>query len=179
MELESIKKGEYEYENHEDSRYNFSISYDEGIMPEHLLASASVPVNFDYTHVPTSSHDNRRGEYSAIDCKYNNIKKNNELGKKVTTRCCWDGGLLSNSPLREVISSHKLFWELQRETKLIHGINLAGEIALISQIYKYTLLIYGHQRKKKFRMIMTKFLIEKTTLLIKIRQIMIKRLLFL
>jgi NTE family protein len=113
---------EYEYENHEDSTYNFSISYDEGIMPEHLLASASVPVNFDYTQVPTKyeyfSHDNEREEYSAIDCKYNNIKKSNKLGKKVTTRCCWDGGLLSNSPLREVISSHKLFWELQRETKL-------------------------------------------------------------
>ena len=58
--------------NHEDDSYNFSISYDEGIMPEHLLASASVPVNFDYTHVPTkydySSHAHGNRDYSAIDC---------------------------------------------------------------------------------------------------------------
>lgn len=66
---------EYKYENHEDDSYNFSISYDEGIMPEHLLASASVPVNFDYTHVPTkydySSHANGNRDYSAIDCNDN------------------------------------------------------------------------------------------------------------
>lgn len=111
---------EYKYENHEDDSYNFSISYDEGIMPEHLLASASVPVNFDYTHVPTkydySSHANGNRDYSAIDCNDNKTKEGNKL-KKITTRCCWDGGLLSNSPLREVISAHKLFWELQREAK--------------------------------------------------------------
>jgi NTE family protein len=111
---------EYKYENHEDDSYNFSISYDEGIMPEHLLASASVPVNFDYTHVPTkydySSHANGNRDYSAIDCNDDKTKEGNKL-KKITTRCCWDGGLLSNSPLREVISAHKLFWELQREAK--------------------------------------------------------------
>ena len=111
---------EYKYVNHEDDSYNFSISYDEGIMPEHLLASASVPVNFDYTHVPTkydySSHANGNRDYSAIDCNDNKTKEGNKL-KKITTRCCWDGGLLSNSPLREVISAHKLFWELQREAK--------------------------------------------------------------
>jgi NTE family protein len=111
---------EYKYENHEDDSYNFSISYDEGIMPEHLLASASVPVNFDYTHVPTkydySSHANGNRDYSAIECYDNKTKEGNKL-KKIPTRCCWDGGLLSNSPLREVISAHKLFWELQREAK--------------------------------------------------------------
>jgi predicted acylesterase/phospholipase RssA len=106
----------YKYENYEDRRYDFSISYDEGIMPEHLLASASVPVNFDYMHVPTEYDYSSLGkeDYFSIACKDNN----DNLGEKLTTRCCWDGGLLSNSPLREVISAHKLFWELQREAKL-------------------------------------------------------------
>ena len=44
-------------------------------------------------------------------------KEDNKLDEKLTTRCCWDGGLLSNTPLREVISKHKLFWEVQREVK--------------------------------------------------------------
>jgi NTE family protein len=112
---------EYKYKSHEDPSYDFSISYDEGIMPEHLLASASVPVNFDYTHVPTeydySSGDNEEGDYPAIACNDNKANEDNILRKKITTRCCWDGGLLSNSPLREVIGAHKLFWELQRKAK--------------------------------------------------------------
>ena len=107
---------EYKYENPEDHSYDFSISYNEGIMPEHLLASASVPVNFDYTHVPIkydySLFDDGKREYSDVAC---NTNENNKVEEKVTTRCCWDGGLLSNSPLREVISAHKLFWEVQLE----------------------------------------------------------------
>ena len=114
---------EYKYENHDhdDSRYDFSISYDEGIMPEHLLASASVPVNFDYTHVPTkydySSRDNGKSDNSTVACKDSKPNGDIILEKKITSRCCWDGGLLSNTPLREVISAHKLFWELQRKAK--------------------------------------------------------------
>ena len=67
--------------------YNFSISYDEGIMPEHLLASASVPVNFDYTHVPTkydySSHANGNRDYSAIDCNDNKTKEGMNLAREI------------------------------------------------------------------------------------------------
>jgi predicted acylesterase/phospholipase RssA len=112
---------EYKYENPEDHSYDFSISYNEGIMPEHLLASASVPVNFDYAHVPTeynySLRDNGKREYSAVACEDNNTNENSKSEEKIRTRCCWDGGLLSNSPLREVISAHKLFWEVQMEVE--------------------------------------------------------------
>ena len=112
---------EYKYENREDPSYNFNISYDEGIMPEHLLASASVPVNFDYTHVPTeydySSGDSEEKDYSGIACNDNKTNEDNILRKKITTRCCWDGGLLSNSPLREVIGAHKQFWELESKVE--------------------------------------------------------------
>src|SRR5215208_4475213 len=113
---------EYKYENPEDHSYDFSISYNEGIMPEHLLASASVPVNFGYTHVPIkydySLQDNGKREYSAVACEDNNTNDNSNSEEKITTRCCWDGGLLSNSPLREVISAHKLFWEVQMGIEL-------------------------------------------------------------
>ena len=112
---------EYKYENREDPSYNFNISYDEGIMPEHLLASASVPVNFDYTHVPTeydySSGDSEEKDYSAIACNDSKTSEDNTLRKKITTRCCWDGGILSNSPLREVIGAHKQFWELESKVE--------------------------------------------------------------
>jgi NTE family protein len=91
----------YEYKNPDNPAYDFEIDYSKGIMPEHILASASVPVNFDYTHVPT------KYDYSSISSTMRNYS-NAACDKK--TRCFWDGGLLSNSPLRELISEHQLFW---------------------------------------------------------------------
>jgi NTE family protein len=102
----------YKYGN-PDPDYNFEIDYSKGIMPEHILASASVPVNFDYTHVPTkydySSSFSTMRDYSNVACD-----------KK--TRCFWDGGLLSNSPLRELISEHQLFWRAKNKLEF-HEIN--------------------------------------------------------
>ena len=54
------------------------ILYKNGITLDHVLASASVPKNFDYVEI---------------------------MGKKF-----WDGGILSNTPLRETISEHISFW---------------------------------------------------------------------
>ena len=99
----------YEYKNPDDPDYDFEINYSKGIMPEHILASASVPVNFDYAGVPTN-YDYSSSSFSTIR-NYSNVA----CDKKI--RCFWDGGLLSNSPLREVISEHKLFWEAERDVK--------------------------------------------------------------
>jgi predicted acylesterase/phospholipase RssA len=99
----------YEYKNPDDPDYDFEINYRKGIMPEHILASASVPVNFDYAGVPTN-YDYSSSSFSTIR-NYSNVA----CDKKI--RCFWDGGLLSNSPLREVISEHKLFWEAERNVK--------------------------------------------------------------
>jgi NTE family protein len=67
----------------------YSIEYQQGITIEHVMASASVPIYFDYTAI--EAKDTATGTSSK--------------------RFFWDGGLLSNTPLREVISEHKLFWE--------------------------------------------------------------------
>jgi NTE family protein len=74
-------KSEYnvhDVENH-DRTYEKSIFYENGITTDHVMASASVPKNFDYVEIKGSKF--------------------------------WDGGLLSNTPLREVISEHNLFWK--------------------------------------------------------------------
>jgi NTE family protein len=54
------------------------VNYDKGIMPEHVMASASFPLYFDY---------------EVVD------------GRKF-----WDGGILSNTPLREVLQAHRDYW---------------------------------------------------------------------
>jgi NTE family protein len=65
----------------------YAILYD-GIELNHIMASSSVPLHYVYT------------EIEAINSK----------GEK-ETRYFWDGGLLSNTPLRELISEHILFWK--------------------------------------------------------------------
>lgn len=61
-----------------------SIEYEKGIDVRHVIASASVPVHYDYTVLETASNKERH---------------------------FWDGGLVSNTPLRELVSEYKTFWE--------------------------------------------------------------------
>jgi NTE family protein len=61
-----------------------AVEYDDGIDVRHVIASASVPVHYDYTVLEDVSHNGRR---------------------------FWDGGLISNTPLRELVSEYKTFWE--------------------------------------------------------------------
>lgn len=44
---------EYGY-NQQSNRYNQKIHYDRGLMVEHIVASASVPIHYDYTYVPVN-----------------------------------------------------------------------------------------------------------------------------
>lgn len=65
--------------------YKHLIRYDDGIRLEHVMASASVPLFYDYTVINEPSSG--------------------------SPRYFWDGALLSNTPLRELISEHTLFWK--------------------------------------------------------------------
>jgi predicted acylesterase/phospholipase RssA len=68
------------------------VRYDKGITSDHVLASAAVPVNFDYVPLEVES--------------YNSTTKRYEQN----TRYFWDGGLLANTPLLELIILHRQFW---------------------------------------------------------------------
>jgi predicted acylesterase/phospholipase RssA len=67
-----------------DVKDHSAIEYDAGIDVRHVIASASVPVHYDYTVLEDVSHKERQ---------------------------FWDGGLISNTPLRELVSEYKTFWE--------------------------------------------------------------------
>lgn len=71
----------------EEKRY--AVFYD-GIELNHVIASSSVPLHYGYTEIE-AINSNREKE----------------------TRYFWDGGLLSNTPLRELISEHLLFWKIK------------------------------------------------------------------
>jgi NTE family protein len=85
---------EYDKNEVNEDAYEHVISYDKGIDVEHIMASLSVPLH--YTHTELRAQE--RASYDPI-------------------RRFWDGQLLSNTPLRELISEHKKFWENQIKTK--------------------------------------------------------------
>jgi hypothetical protein len=70
---------------------SITLKYNRGIKLEHVMASASVPVNYDYALVPIDSSDLSKGN-----------------------RRFWDGGVLSNTPLRELIQAHEDYWNVKR-----------------------------------------------------------------
>lgn len=63
------------------------MRYNKGINIDHVVASSSVPINYNYAEVNMDYVDVSKG-----------------------TRKFWDGGLLSNTPLRELIQSHENYW---------------------------------------------------------------------
>jgi predicted acylesterase/phospholipase RssA len=79
--FDSYPKKELEYGRFNKGSYKFSkrvITYDKGIELKHVMASASIPLFYDYEII-------QRHKF-------------------------WDGGILSNTPLREVLQAHRDYW---------------------------------------------------------------------
>jgi NTE family protein len=97
-----------------DERNRHAIFYD-GIELDHVIASASVPLNYDFTKIKAIK--------SVININDNTFE---EDPNDEDLRHFWDGGLLSNTPLRELIGEHVLFWEkklgIDDSTKLLDEI---------------------------------------------------------
>jgi NTE family protein len=78
------------------------IRYDKGITVDHIIASASVPINYDYTTLE-------------VENNFRNTNVNNNTSNNKHKGYFWDGGLLSNSPLRELIQSHRDYWLMMND----------------------------------------------------------------
>jgi predicted acylesterase/phospholipase RssA len=75
----------------------YKISYPGGIILDFVMASGSVPINYQYAKIDDVD------ALKLIDSQGNPVFEK-------TVRYFWDGGLLSNTPLRELIQSHKDYW---------------------------------------------------------------------
>jgi NTE family protein len=84
------------YSNDESGKY--AIFYDQGVEVEHILASASVPVNYNYTKL------------EAVEFSYNKNEETISTTSSANPRYLWDGQYINNTPLREVINEHQRYW---------------------------------------------------------------------
>ena len=75
--------------------------YDQGITIDHVMASASVPVSFDYVNLEAERYDPNTKSY---------------LKEK---RFFWDGSILVNTPLMQVVLSQRQYWYFGKGVKNI------------------------------------------------------------
>jgi NTE family protein len=106
--------GKHIIENGNEIGYEHIIRYDNGITADHVIASASVPINYDYTLLEVESYVPSTA--ATTTKKKNNINNNQSISytnhRSYTKSILhfWDGGLLSNTPLTQVMLLHRNYW---------------------------------------------------------------------
>jgi NTE family protein len=107
---------EFARRSNEQEGYEHVIKYNDGIPADFVLASGSVPVNYDYTKLVE--------DYSSVAKNNNNVNdnskntSNNDFTSDKKVRYFWDGGLLSNTPLRETVIEHRRYWHFIRKREV-------------------------------------------------------------
>jgi NTE family protein len=92
------------------------IRYDKGITSDHVIASGSYPVNFDYASLEVESYDTSSSNSVKNDAPYirkdsSNRNHNDPLNHyKKEIRYFWDGGLMANTPLSQMVLLHRSYW---------------------------------------------------------------------
>jgi NTE family protein len=84
--------GKYIVQVRKEVGFAHTIMYNDGITADHVIASASVPLNFDYTPLEVESYN-----YTTFSYEKN-------------IRYFWDGGIMSNTPLTQVVWLHRDYW---------------------------------------------------------------------
>ncbi|HYA84116.1 MAG TPA: patatin-like phospholipase family protein, partial [Candidatus Bathyarchaeia archaeon] len=100
----------------EKEGFEHVIRYEDGIKSDFVLASCSVPVNYDYTRLNVETRTMIMEEQ---DDNTNVGEKNNGLSSDARNevRFFWDGGLLANTPLRQTILAHRYYWQRVRKVE--------------------------------------------------------------
>ena len=86
-------------ENQKVIGFEHVIKYPQGITSDHVIASASVPINFDYSKIEAERYDPQTKSY------------------KKETRYFWDGGILANTPLLQVVMAQRQYWYFGKKVK--------------------------------------------------------------
>ena len=99
--------------NPENEAFEHVIRYEEGIKSDFVLASSSVPVNYDYTRLNVETRTLAvEGQNENAAMEDNNRPSSNS---NTSLRFFWDGGLLANTPLRQTVIAHRHYWHRVRK----------------------------------------------------------------
>ena len=79
------------------------IDYGDGVTIDHIMASGTLPEFYNYAEVSIHTTNKQKAQDPAFLPNIN--KRNNNI------RYFWDGGLLSSTPLRELLHTHREYWK--------------------------------------------------------------------
>jgi NTE family protein len=116
---DGTRKTEYgRFLTHDNREIGFEhvAHYDEGITSDHVIASGSFPVNFDFAKIEVESYNPASSEIS-INLEDDVSKKGNSISFTKEMRYFWDGGLMSNTPLMQLVLLHRKYWYMIRGLK--------------------------------------------------------------
>jgi NTE family protein len=106
--------GRFIKQNGNEIGFEHVVHYDKGITSDHVIASSSFPVNFDFTKIEVESL-NSEGSDRTGNLKETSSKNDYSYVKDI--RHFWDGGLMSNTPLMKVVLLHRKYWYKVRGLK--------------------------------------------------------------
>ena len=95
------------------------IKYDDGIKADFVLASCSVPINYDYTRLNVETRVMYDVGQDDDVVTGNNNRPSSSSNSNISLRSFWDGGLLANTPLRQTVLAHREYWHRVRKEENI------------------------------------------------------------
>jgi NTE family protein len=116
-----VKFGRSEKDQENTEGFEHVIKYDDGIIADFVLASCSVPVNYDYTRLNVESRalvGGGQGD-NADSGDNNRPSSSSSTDGNSSLRSFWDGGLLANTPLRQTVLAHREYWHKVRKEENI------------------------------------------------------------
>ena len=91
--------------NISEEGFEHVIRYEDGIKSDFVLASCSVPINYDYTRLDVETRTIVEGQ---DDNTYGKRNHSSSKGRN-KVRFFWDGGLLANTPFKESLEKFAKF----------------------------------------------------------------------
>jgi NTE family protein len=94
------------------------INHNDGIEVDFVLASGSVPVNYDYTKLVVEDYHDTDGIKSENEDEKQDQKGHSLANTTKKLRYFWDGGIIANTPLREAVIEHRRYWHDIRKSEV-------------------------------------------------------------
>lgn len=100
--------GRFLSDNNTEIGFEHVVHYDEGITSDQVMASTSYPVNFDFTKIEVESYSSEPTNSQLVEAKTSSNVHANSYRKDM--RYFWDGGLMTNTPLMQLVLLHRQYW---------------------------------------------------------------------
>jgi NTE family protein len=108
---DGMRKTDYgRFLRHNGKKIGFEhvIHYNEGITADHVMASGSFPVNYDFAKIEVESYSSEPPSSRGLDER--TPSKMDDSGYRKGVRFFWDGGLMTNTPLMQLVLMHRQYW---------------------------------------------------------------------